>query len=79
MSQRKRQSDRVEADQPSKHAFDRAIEARAIPAWYFFIKCAQIIGVTVSDTTVDMAIANASVTENSRKKRPTIPPMKRSG
>ena len=29
-------------------------------------KCAQIIGVTVSDTTVETTIAKASVTENSR-------------
>jgi hypothetical protein len=42
-------------------------------------KCAQIIGVTDSDTTVDTAIANASVTENSRNSRPTMPPMNSSG
>ena len=42
-------------------------------------KCAQIIGVTVSDTAVDTAIANASVTENSRNTRPTTPVMNNSG
>ena len=42
-------------------------------------KCAQIIGVTVSDTTVETAIAKASVTENSRKTRPTTPVMNKSG
>ena len=30
-------------------------------------KCAQIIGVSDSDTTVEITIANASVTENSRE------------
>ncbi len=43
------------------------------------MKCAQIIGVTVSETTVEMPIAKASVTENSRKNRPTIPPIRSSG
>ena len=43
------------------------------------MKRAQIIGVTVSDTTVDTTIAKASVSENSRNRRPTMPPMNRSG
>ena len=43
------------------------------------MKCAQIIGVTVSETTIEIAIANASVTENSRNNRPTMPPMNSSG
>ena len=34
---------------------------------------------TVSDTTVEITIANASVTENSRNTRPTMPPMNSSG
>ena len=42
-------------------------------------KCAQIIGVTDSDTRVEIAIANTSVTENSRNSRPTMPPMNSSG
>ena len=42
-------------------------------------KCAQIIGVTVSDTAVETAIAKASVTENSRNTRPTRPVMNNSG
>ena len=41
--------------------------------------CAQIIGVTESDTTVEIAIAKTSVTENSRNSRPTTPPMNSSG
>ncbi len=45
----------------------------------FRMKCAQIIGVSVSDTTVETATANASVTENSRNTRPTTPLMNRSG
>ena len=42
-------------------------------------KCAQIIGVTVSETTSDTAMANTSVTENSRSSRPTTPSMNSSG
>src|SRR5262249_57058035 len=42
-------------------------------------KWAQIIGVSVSETTVETAIANASVTENSRNTRPTRPVMNNSG
>ncbi len=43
------------------------------------MKWAQIIGVIVSDTTVETAIAKVSVSENSRSRRPTIPSMKISG
>ena len=39
----------------------------------------HIIGVVVSDTTSEMPIDTESVTANSRKRRPTIPPMKRIG
>ena len=42
-------------------------------------KCAQIIGVRVSDTAVETAIAKASVTENSLNTRPTTPLMNSSG
>ena len=42
-------------------------------------KCAQIIGVTESDTAVEITIAKASVIENSVNRRPTTPPMKKSG
>jgi hypothetical protein len=42
-------------------------------------KCAQIMGVSDSETNVEMRIAKASVTENSRSTRPTTPPMNRSG
>ncbi len=42
-------------------------------------KWAQIIGVTVSDTTVETTMANTSVTENSRSRRPTTPSMNKSG
>ena len=42
-------------------------------------KCAQIIGVSESETSVDMAIANASVTENSRNTRPISPVMNSRG
>ena len=40
---------------------------------------AQSIGVVVSDSTIEMRIATESVTANSRKRRPTRPPMKRMG
>ena len=42
-------------------------------------KCAQIIGVSVSDTTIEIAMAKASVTENSRNTRPITPVMNSSG
>jgi hypothetical protein len=42
-------------------------------------KCAQIIGVTVSDTTSDTQMAATSVTENSRSNRPTTPSISSSG
>ena len=38
-----------------------------------------IIGVTVRDTTAEMAMANDRVTANSRKRRPTSPPINRIG
>jgi hypothetical protein len=40
---------------------------------------AHIIGVTVSETTAETLMATARVTENSRKSRPTMPPMNKSG
>ena len=40
---------------------------------------ADIIGVSVSDTNAEIRIDTASVTANSRKRRPTTSPMKRSG
>ena len=42
-------------------------------------KCAQIIGVSVSDTTIEIAMAKTSVTENSRNTRPITPVMNSSG
>ena len=42
-------------------------------------KCAQIIGVSVSDTTIEIAMAKVSVTENSRNTRPITPVMNSSG
>ena len=37
------------------------------------------IGVNVSDTTVEITMVKTSVIENSRKKRPTMPPMRSNG
>jgi len=42
-------------------------------------KRAHIIGVVVSETTSDTATATESTTANSRKSRPTIPPISRMG
>ena len=38
-----------------------------------------MVGVSVSDTSAEIATAIDSVTENSRNKRPTMPPMNRIG
>ena len=40
---------------------------------------AHIIGVVVSDTSSEIAIAAESVIANSRKRRPTRPPIRRMG
>ena len=40
---------------------------------------AHIMGVVLSETTSETTIASVSVTANSRKRRPTIPPIKRMG
>ena len=40
---------------------------------------AHIIGVSVNDTTAETRIVTESVIANSRKSRPTMSPMKRSG
>ncbi len=39
----------------------------------------HIVGVTVSDTSADIATATLRVTANSRNRRPTIPPMRSTG
>ena len=44
-----------------------------------FSQRADIIGTKVSDTTAEIKIVMASVTANSRNKRPTISPMNKSG
>ena len=46
---------------------------------FVLVKFAQIIGVIVSEAMVEMTIANASVTENSRKSMPATPPSSSSG
>ena len=43
------------------------------------MKLAEIIGVSVSDATVEIRMAKASVTENSRNSRPAAPPSSSSG
>ena len=37
------------------------------------------MGVVVSDTTIEMAMAMVSTTANSRNSRPTMPPIRRMG
>ena len=37
------------------------------------------MGVSVSDTTTEIAIVSVTVTANSRNSRPTIPPIRSSG
>ena len=70
----------VAAHHPSHDRLDDAIEPGRIRARRSACtKCAQIIGVTVSDTTVETTMANTSVTENSRSRRPTTPSMNSSG
>ncbi len=44
-----------------------------------FSSRAAIVGVSVSDTSAEIATAIDSVTENSRNSRPTMPPMNRIG
>ena len=43
------------------------------------MKWPHSIGVSVSDTKVEVSTANVRVSENSLKKAPTMPPMKTSG
>ena len=43
------------------------------------MKCAQIIGVTVSETIAEITIENVRVRANSCISRPTMPVMKRTG
>ena len=42
-------------------------------------RCAHIMGVVVSEITMEIAMATDSVTANSRNKRPTMPPISSSG
>jgi hypothetical protein len=79
MVQDGRERAHVAAHHPSHDRLDDAIEAGRIGLGGSFTKWAQIIGVTVSDTTVETTIANTSVTENSRSRRPTTPSMNSSG
>ena len=62
-----------------ERAFDDTVEAVVLRVLGALRKCAQIIGVTVSDTTIETAMATTSVTENSRSMRPTTPPMNSTG
>src|SRR5215470_12831776 len=64
--------------QPVAHSMPRSSRV-AVLLGGLRMKCAQIMGVSVSDTTVQTATAKASVTENSRNTRPTTPLMNRSG
>src|ERR1039458_5781036 len=54
---------------------------RYIQPWdgSFFKRWAHIMGVAVSETTMETAMATESVTANSRNRRPTMPPIKSRG
>src|ERR1035438_5008651 len=54
---------------------------RYIQPWarFSFKRCAHIMGVAVSETTMETAMATDSVTANSRKRRPTMPPIRSRG
>ena len=57
-----------------KAAFEDAVEeAQLLSSSPLLMKCAQIIGVTVSETMADMTIAKVSVSANSCNSRPTMP------
>ena len=44
-----------------------------------FSRCAHIVGVVVSEITIETTMAVESVTANSRNSRPTMPPIMRMG
>ena len=70
----------VAAQQPSKNALGEAVEPPVLlVARSAAGGGAHIIGVSVSDTTADSAMATLSVTANSRNRRPTMPPISRIG
>jgi hypothetical protein len=69
MDAARRERAHVAAHHPSHDRLDDAIEPGAFGLGGACTKWAQIIGVTVSDTTVETTIANTSVTENSRSRR----------
>ena len=48
-------------------------------AWWALSRREQSIGVSVSETKPDSAMAMLIVMANSKKKRPTMPPMNRIG
>ena len=53
--------------------------APCLPGSCAFRKRAHSIGVVVSETTSETAMAALRVTANSRKSRPTMPPISRMG
>ena len=57
------------------HPVQPAVAARRLGLQHM----AHIIGVVVSETSSEMAIATDRVTANSRNRRPTMPPISRMG
>ena len=79
MTQHEIEARGVGRDHPRGGPFPRDGRPGRIATGAAFTKWAQIIGVTESDTTVEMRWRRSSVTENSLNNRPTTPPMNRSG
>ena len=69
---------RVAAKDAVERPLDPAVEPRSL-ALLLRGSQAQIIGVTVSDTTVEITMVKTSVIENSRRSRPITPSMNSSG
>src|SRR6267143_5584472 len=61
------------------------VQTCALPIWPWpragagLSSRAHIMGVMLSETTSETTMASVNVTANSRKRRPTIPPIKRIG
>ena len=92
-AQRQQQDNQVSTDSPAPSADcagrptasirrpgpSRCIAGRASRRVRSSSRCAHIIGVVVSETTIETRMAVESVIANSRKSRPTMPPISRIG
>ena len=70
----------VSAQNPVESTFaERGKDVRAFRSSRAFSRCAHIMGVVVSEMTIETRMAVDRVTANSRKRRPTMPPIIRMG